>query len=157
MIKLGNLLKEIEVVKPFNGRITSVQELESYLNFLERKEGKEIYNGGSMYWNRGNIIEEYEENNDLVIPRNVKSLYNLRYVEGNLNLTYCENLISLPNNLTVTENLFINETNISEIPNNLNIDENLRCLNNPLSEQYTSEEIKQIIIDKGGSVQEVYR
>jgi len=154
MIKLAPLLKEIEVVRPFNGRITNRKELEQYLNFLERKEGKEIYSNGG--WDEEGTIENYDTHNIVFIPPNVKSLYNLRYVEGKLSLMGCENLISLPNNLTITGYLNIQYLKISEIPNNLNIGENFYCLGTSLSKQYTKEEIKQIIIDKGGSVQKVY-
>ena len=152
MIKLAPLLKEIEIMRPFSGRVTNVDELESYLNFLERKEGKGIYNTDDKEF----TIEQYKDNNITIIPKNVKSLYNLRYVEGDLSLIDCENITSFPNNLTVTGDLFINHTHISEIPNNLNIGGNLYCGYTPLAKQYSSDKIKQMIIDKGGSVQEVY-
>jgi hypothetical protein len=132
MIKLGQLLKEIEVIRPFNGRITNVQELESYLNFLERKEGKGIY-GNKL--NMEDLIKDYERYDTVSIPENIKSLYNLKYVEGDLSLIECKNITSLPNNL--------------------NIGKNLICKDTPLSKQYSSEEIEQMIIDKDGSVQEV--
>jgi hypothetical protein len=155
MIKLAPLLKEIEVMRPFNGRITNEHELEQYLNFLERKEGEEIYN---ISWNRGNIIGSYNNSNNYTsIPENIKSLYNLKYVEGALSLIGCKNIISLPNNLTVTNNLYIQHSNISEIPNNLNIGGNLLCRDTPLLKKYSTREIKQLIIDKGGSVKKVLR
>ena len=152
MIKLAQLLKEIEVVRPFSGRITNVTELEQYLDFLERKEGEGIYNE----YDKEYIIQWYEEYN-VFIPPNVKSLYNLKYVKGHLKLSHLENITSLPNNLTVTGDLYINSSNISEIPNNLNIGGNLICTNTPLSKQYSPEEIKQIIIDKGGNVKKDLR
>jgi len=132
MIKLAPLLKEIEVARPLSGRITNVQELESYLNFLERKEGKGIY-GNKL--NMEDLIKDYERYDTVSIPENIKSLYNLKYVEGDLSLIECKNITSLPNNL--------------------NIGKNLICKDTPLSKQYSSEEIEQMIIDKDGSVQEV--
>ena len=158
MIKLGSLIKEIEVMRPFNGRITNVQELEQYLNFLEKKEGEGIYNKDKdLVIDREFIIEEYVDENEIVIPHNIKSLYNLKYINGDLNLIDCKNITSLPNNLTITKNLYMDYIPISEIPNNLNIGGTLYCYNTPLSKQYSVEEIKHIIINKGGSVKKVLR
>jgi len=155
MIKLAPLLKEIEVMRPFSGRITNVTELESYLNFLERKEGEEIYDEEEGLDKEG-TIEDYDKYNIIIIPKNIRSLYNLRYVEGELTLSYSKNITSLPNNLTVTKNLYIDSSNISEIPNNLNIGWALYCIGTKFAKQHSAEEIKQMIIDKGGSVKKVY-
>ena len=155
MIKLAPLLKEIEVARPFSGRITNVQELEQYLKLLEKIEGEKIY--GDEDWSREDIIEEYKESSNVIIPYDITSLYNLKYVKGNLITSHQNSLTSLPNNLTVTNDLHIYNSNISEIPNNLNIGGNLHCDKTPLLKQYSPDEIKQIIIDKGGSVQKVLR
>jgi hypothetical protein len=151
MIKLAQLLKEIEVVRPFSGRITNVTELEQYLDFLERKEGKGIY--GNEF-NREDLIKDYERYDTVSIPENIKSLYNLKYVEGDLSLIECKNITSLPNNLTVNT-LYINNSNISEIPNNLNINGTLYCNNTPLLEQYSVNEIRRLITNNGGSVRHI--
>jgi hypothetical protein len=47
-------------------------------------------------------------------------------------------------------------TSISKIPNNLNVDGNLYYSSTPLFKRHTPEEIKQMIVDKGGSVKEIY-
>jgi len=154
MIKLGSLIKEIEVIRPFNGRITNEYELEQYLNFLERKEGKEIY--GNDGWDKKSIVERYAAHNTVFIPKNIAPLYNLRYVEGSLSLFNCRNITLLPNNLTIMGSLDIISTSISKIPDNLNIGGNLYYSSTPLLKQYTKDEIKQLIIDKGGSVKKIY-
>jgi len=151
MIKLGDLVKEIEVMRPFGGRITNPTELEQFLDLLEGKEGEEIYGG---IWSKKSIIQQYSIHDNVFIPENIKSLYNLKYVKGDLSLIECKNITSLPNNLTVNT-LYINNSNISEIPNNLNINGTLYCNNTPLLEQYSVNEIRRLITNNGGSVRHI--
>jgi hypothetical protein len=68
----------------------------------------------------------------------------------------CRNIALLPNNLTIMGSLDIISTSISKIPDNLNIGGNLYYSSTPLLKQYTKDEIKQLIIDKGGSVKKIY-
>jgi hypothetical protein len=58
----------------------------------------------------------------------------------------------LPNNLTVGGHLFMGKSNIKSIPNNLNIGGILYIKDSYLNENYSFEEIRQMIEDKGGSV-----
>jgi hypothetical protein len=81
----------------------------------------------------------------------IESFGNLVEVEGNLNLGYT-NITSLPDNLKVGGYLFLEKTNITSLPHNLKVGSNLFLERTPLSEKYTSTEIREMIENKGGYV-----
>jgi hypothetical protein len=83
--------------------------------------------------------------------KDIASLGNLVEVEGNLNLGYT-NITSLPDNLKVGGYLFLEKTNITSLPHNLKVGSNLFLERTPLSEKYTSTEIREMIENKGGYV-----
>ena len=58
----------------------------------------------------------------------------------------------LPNGLTVGGSLSLCDTQIKSLPNGLKVGNYLYLYNTPLSKKYTPDEIKQMIINKGGSV-----
>jgi len=106
----------------------------------------------------------------------IKSLpKGLKHVSGSLYLSYTEikslpdgltvggNLVlnntpieSLPTGLTVGGYLYLYDTLIKSLPKELKIKGQLFLKYTPLSKKYTKDEIKQIIINNGGSVKNVY-
>jgi len=146
MIKLAPLLREIEVIRPFNGRITNRKELETYLNIMTNLDENIINAFGALY----------DIRKEVYIPIGLSNLKNLRYVDGDLKLAKSD-ILKLPDGLSVNGDLDIRYLeNISEIPNKLKIKNSLYCFGTPLSKQYSSEEIEQLIVNKGGNVQQVY-
>ena len=65
-------------------------------------------------------------------------------------------ITSLPNNLTVGEDLVIFDTEITSLPNNLKVGKSLFLGYTPLSKKYTQEQIKNMIVEKGGYVKRIY-
>jgi hypothetical protein len=53
---------------------------------------------------------------------------NLTMVGGNLNLRDCNNLKSLPDNLTVRESLYLNRASIKSLPDNLTVKDDLHIM-----------------------------
>ena len=74
------------------------------------------------------------------------------YVEGSLTLSGCKQLTELPDKLYVGDDLDLGGTNITEIPNNLYVGYSLFIDNTPLKKKYTNEEIREMIISKGGTI-----
>jgi hypothetical protein len=117
---------------------------------------------------------QYIHNDNLVlINRNITKLPNDLYVDGDLNLWRCKQLTKLPDKLHVEGWLDIREcsqitelpddlfvggwlafpyTNISEIPNNLYVHYDLYVYDTPLSRKYSSDEIREMITSKGGTI-----
>ena len=67
-----------------------------------------------------------------------------------LSVEDCKSLRELPNNLTISGNLWINNSSISDIPKNLKIGKDLHINATPLYRNYTEEEIRKMIEDGGG-------
>ena len=65
-------------------------------------------------------------------------------------------LVDLPDNFTVEYQLELLHTKVSEIPYNLTIGTNLIIDHTPLIENYTAQEIKKMIEDRGGTVGEIW-
>jgi hypothetical protein len=149
-IKLAPLIKEIEVVRPFSGRITNVDELGKYLDFLE-VTGTEFYED----YSKTELLKEYELYEHVTLPPSVKSLYNLRYVKGDITISWNRHMTKLPNNLTIDGSLSITYSTIEEIPNKLNITGTFYINFTPLEEKYSLEEIMKMIVNNGGKVEEL--
>jgi hypothetical protein len=82
---------------------------------------------------------------------NITSLPDNLHVEGNLSLSHTK-ITSLPNNLHVGGHLYVFNTKITSLPDNLHVKGNLYLLKTPLSKKYTKEQIKILIIQKGGTI-----
>lgn len=63
-------------------------------------------------------------------------------------------ITSLPDNLTVGRYLGLYGIPITSIPNNLKVKGYLDLKNTPLSKKYSADEIRKMIEDKGGNVEE---
>ena len=116
-----------------------------------------------MSLNAINILKFLEKKEGRPIPFRIKLINNLPLtpeelnVTGNLDLTKTP-IESLPDNLQVGGSLDISYTNIKSLPNNLQVGggRGLFLVNTPLSKQYTKEQIRQMIEDKGGFVKGIY-
>ena len=86
-----------------------------------------------------------------VSDTNITQLPDNLTVYGNLYMSNTP-ITTLPDNLTVGDILFADRTKIASIPNNLKVGGNLLLTDTPLHKQYTNDEIRKIIEDKGGSV-----
>ena len=82
----------------------------------------------------------------------ITKLPNKLFVGGGLTLSGCQQLTELPDNLYVEDDLILHNSNITEIPNNLYVGYSLFIDNTPLSKKYTNEEIREMIISKGGTI-----
>ena len=74
----------------------------------------------------------------------------LEYVGGDLNL-YQSKIKSLPDNLEIGRNLYLDGTPITSLPKNLNVKSKLLIRWTPLAEKYTDEEIRNLA-DIGGDI-----
>jgi hypothetical protein len=101
----------------------------------------------------GNPKFKIAGNVNLYNRKDIESIGNLVEVEGNLNLVGT-NITSLPNNLHVGGYLDLENTNITSLPDNLKIGESLFLQLTPLSEKYTSIDIREMIENKGGYVKD---
>jgi len=105
-----------------------------------RKIRDYIKNGskGDLYL-RGSPIEFLpknltEVNGDLILIRceNLKSLPNNLTVNVDLDLEKCRNIISLPSGLKVKRNLYLTNTNITELPLDLEVGFNIILYRTPI-------------------------
>jgi hypothetical protein len=72
-------------------------------------------------------------------------------VRGDLHLNH-SSIKKLPNGLHVKGNLFLVGTSIEEIPNNLYVDKLLFLWSTPLADEYTSDEVYEMIKKSGGKI-----
>ena len=152
------------------------ETIETILNFLKEKEGKEL----PKNWN---IIERLENHpddiqyrydgilslshsnitklpNDLYVDghlwldnTNITKLPDKLYVDCSLSLENCKQLTKLPNNLYVGGYLDLtNCEHITELPDDLYVGRNLFIYNTPLAENYSVDEIRKMITSKGGKI-----
>jgi len=77
--------------------------------------------------------------------------YNLK-VDGSLDLENTQ-VEKLPDNLKIGKGLILDNTPIKQLPNNLEL-RSLSLRNTPLSRKYTKQQIKDLIEQKGGYVNE---
>jgi hypothetical protein len=74
----------------------------------------------------------------------LESLPNNLTVKENLYMSYNNNILSLPNNLEIGKDLEINNTKISSLPKDLKIGRDIQAWDTPLAKKYTEEELKKI-------------
>ena len=72
-------------------------------------------------------------------------------VRGDLHLNH-SSIKKLPNGLHVKGHLFLVGTSIEEIPNNLYVDKFLFLWSTPLADEYTSDEVYEMIKKSGGKI-----
>jgi len=72
-------------------------------------------------------------------------------VGGDLDLEFAP-ITTLPDNLKVGNDLNLEFTPITTLPDNLKVVGNLYLSDTPLSKQYSKDEIRKMIEDKGGNV-----
>jgi hypothetical protein len=138
------------------------ETIEKIFNFLKEKEGKEIPKKWFDSIKLLKLVQELENHPDGVqykhhsnlnlIRSNITKLPNDLYVGGDFYLSKCKQLIKLPDDLYVVNNLTLSYTNISEIPNNLYVGTHLFIYDTPLAENYTVDEIRKMITSKGGRI-----
>ena len=151
------------------------QTIETILNFLKEKEGKELpkkWNLIDKLENHPNDIQyKYEGDlelsntnitklpNDLYVDgylnlsnTNITKLPNDLYVKGGLFLMGCSQLTELPDELFVGGNLVLNDSNITELPYCLYVGANLYTGNTPLANKHTDDEIIEMIDSTGGII-----
>ena len=139
------------------------QTIENILNFLNEKEDKELPQKWFYSIKKIELVKElenhpdgiqYKHKGDLNLKNsNITKLPNDLYVDGRLNLRYCDQLTKLPDKLYVGGWLDIRGCNqLTELPNNLYVGGNLWLANTPLANNYTDEEIREMITSKGGTL-----
>ena len=132
------------------------ETIENILNFLNEKEGKEVpdkwklikeletHPDGTQYKHRGSL--------DLS-DTNISKLPNDLYVDGHLVLRNCNQLTELPNNLYVKYGLILDRCKqLTELPNKLFVGGDLFLRGTIFATEYSDEEIREIIISKGGAI-----
>ena len=162
------------------------ETIKNILNFLEEKEGQKIPYGWFDSIKEFKLIEliqelethpdyrQYRHNsyldlsysnitklpNDLYVDGDLaldgcKQLIKLPddlYVDGDLALERCEQLTELPDNLYVGGNLWLYVSKIQEIPDNLYVGGDLHISETPLANKYTDELIRNIVASTGGQI-----
>ena len=150
------------------------ETIENILNFLKEKEGKEVpdkwklikeletHPDGTQYRYDG-MLDLSNTNitklpNDLYVRgslrltacKQITKLPDKLYVTGYLDLSNCKQLTELPNNLYVRHTFWLDDSNIAEIPDNLYVGGSLFITNTPLANNYTDDEIIEMIDSKDG-------
>ena len=72
--------------------------------------------------------------------------------KGNVYLPDEKTLTKLPDNLHVDSYLDLDNSGIINIPNNLYVEGDLYIYNTPLAKKYSSDQIREMITSKGGTV-----
>ena len=139
-----------------------IETIENILNFLKEKEDKELPKKWFDSIEKLKLIYELENHPDGIQYRYegdlnlnktmISKLPNDLYVDGYLNLAYCQKLKKLPDNLHVVNDLGLRNTNITELPNKLIVGYNLYLWDTPLAQKYSSDQIREMIKSKGGMV-----
>ena len=139
------------------------ETIKNILDFLNTKENKKLPNKWLNSIAKLKLIKELENHPDdiqykyegflLLSKTNITKLPNgLRVEYGYLDLADCKQLTELPNNLYVEYSLFLDKTNIEKLPNNLYVGGSLSIKNTPLANNYTNQEIRDIVASTGGEI-----
>jgi hypothetical protein len=145
------------------------ETIKNILDFLNTKENKKLPKKWFDSIEKLKLIKELENHPDdiqykydgfLLLSRtNITKLpNNLRVENGYLDLVDCKQLTELPNNLYVEYSLFLDKTNIEKLPDNLYVGGTLYIKNTPIAQKYSSQEIREMITSKGGTlIGNIYR
>jgi hypothetical protein len=137
--------------------------IKNILDFLNTKENKKLPKKWFDSIEKLKLIKELENHPDdiqykydgflLLSKTNITKLPNdLRVENGSLDLVDCKQLTELPDNLYVEYGLYLNKTNIEKLPNNLYVGGTLSIKDTPLADNYTDEEIEDIVTSTGGDI-----
>jgi hypothetical protein len=128
--------------------------------FLEKKEGRPIpvtVKPALLAYTLANSLPLTPEelnlsgNLDLKHKTKINSLPDDLKVSGELDIGWT-GITSLPDNLKIGGSLYIRGAKIDSLPNGLQVNGNLYLNNTPISKEYTNDEIRKIINDKGGKI-----
>ena len=114
------------------------QHIAQFFKFLEKKEDRKI----------PLKVKLLNHKDFKIVPEDLN-------VKGDLNLS-STSIKSLPDNLTVKGNLYLTFTDIESLPNNLKVGKDLSLSDTPLAEKYTKEQLRSMIEEKGGYVNDLY-
>ena len=73
-------------------------------------------------------------------------------VNGKLDLAFCENLQSLPNELKVERDLDLQSTNLTSLPSDLEVGDDLILYRTPIADMYTKEQIRKMVPGVKGKI-----
>ena len=133
------------------------EALKRIFEFLEEKEE----HNPPFLWKWKNEIPLTEKDLDIegdldLTYSNIESLPEGLEVSGDLNLTFCENISSLPEGLIVRGNLYLSYSNITSLPKGLKVWGDIIINKTKLIHYYSNEEIREMI--KPGFIKgEIYR
>ena len=161
------------------------ETIKNILDFLNTKENKKLPKKWFDSVEKLKLIQELENHPDGIQYKHrgsldlnkskITKLPNDLYVDGYLNLRYCQYLTELPNNLYVggyfnldgckqitdlPNNLYIggdlvlfSSQKLIELPENLYVGRDVYIYDTLLAEKYTNEEIREIVTSKGGKIE----
>ena len=130
--------------------------IKQFFEFLEKKENRQIPLKAKLLNPKDYKIgpEDLNVKGDLDLWHTpIESLPDNLTVEGRLNL-FRTQIESLPDNLTVGRTLSLSYTRIKSLPDNLKVGEDLWLTRTPLAQKYTKEQIRYMVEENGGSVEE---
>ena len=164
MIKFLDILKESDD-NIFIPRRTKEEKDKKLLFRTYRKIRDYIKNGSQGDLNlRGSPIEVLpknltEVNGNLILIgcENLKSLPNNLTVNGDLDLDGCKNLKSLPSGLKVKYDLDLRGTNITELPPDLEVGDSIYLYRTPLSKNYSPYEIRKMVPNFKGEIYLIFQ
>ena len=145
------------------------ETIKNILIFLKNKEGKKLPKKWFDSVEKLKLIQELENHPDGIQYKHrgsldlnkskITKLPNDLYVDGYLNLRYCQYLTELPNNLYVGGYLNLADCKqLTELPDNLYVGGDLGIYYTAIAQKYSSDEIREMITSKGGTlIGKIYR
>jgi hypothetical protein len=131
-----------------------MEDIKQFFDFLKEKEGKDYPLIYKLIYNPESITpEDLNVKGSLYLDqiRSVLSLPDNLEVGGDLYLQGTK-ITSLPNNLKVGGSLFIQTCPIKDIPKNMFIEQHFYCKGTPLARNNSRVAIRSMVMSKGGSV-----
>jgi hypothetical protein len=135
------------------------------LEILETIQELENHPDGTQYRYKGHVYLPDQKNltklpNDLYVDGDLilkgctglKKLPDILYVGLELTVRRCRQLTKLPDNLYVGSYLDLQNSGIANIPDNLYVEGDMYIYGTPLADNYTDEEIRQIVASTGGRI-----
>ena len=145
------------------------ETIKNILDFLNTKENKKLPKKWFDSVEKLKLIQELENHPDGIQYKHrgsldlnkskITKLPNDLYVDGYLNLRYCQYLTELPNNLYVGGYLNLADCKqLTELPDNLYVGGDLGIYYTAIAQKYSSDEIREMITSKGGTlIGKIYR
>jgi hypothetical protein len=140
MIKLTNILSEMIVNQP---KLSPLQVIKKQIKdyMANGSQGDLDLEGAQIT----SLPSDLEVGGNLFLEDSlITSLPNSLKVGRSLNLEGAP-ITSLPNGLKVGGSLLLNDTQITSLPSDLEVGDNLYLDRTPLAQQYTKEEIRQMV------------